>query len=66
MGQPVDGDCKQAGVAEDDFVHTEGGGVSVKEGLHIGLGNGPDPRNGPEEFYAQLLRLFSGGSFSQL
>ena len=66
MGQPVDGDCKQAGVAEDDFVHAEGGGVSVKEGLHIGLGNGPDPRDGLEEFHAQPLGLFSRGSFPQL
>ena len=52
MGQPVDGDGKQPGVAEDDLIHAGSGGIPVKEGLHIGLGHSPHPRDSPEKFHA--------------
>ena len=63
MGQPVNGNGKQAGIAEDDLIYTEGGRVALKEGLHIGLGNSPDSGNLPEELNAQLLGLFLCSGF---
>ena len=65
MGQPVDGDGKQAGIAENDLVHAEGGGVAVEKRLHIGLGHGPDGGDLLEEGDAQLLGLFGGGLLAQ-
>ena len=36
VGQPLDGDREQAGVAEDRLVGALGGGVAVERGLHVG------------------------------
>ena len=58
MGQTVDRDGEEAGVAEDDLVLGSGGGVAVVCGLDVGLDQGPDPGNGIEERQAHLFRPF--------
>lgn len=55
MGQAVNGNGKQPGIAEDDLVGAECGGISVVKGFHICLGDGPDAGDGPKELQAQLL-----------
>ena len=60
MGQTVDGDGVKTGIAVDDLIHTESSGVTFKESFHVGLGNGPDGRDFPEEGQTQFLGLFLG------
>ena len=60
MRQPVHRDGKQPGIAEDDLVRAEGGGVAVVKGLHVGLGDCPDAGDCPEELQTQLLGFFLG------
>ena len=60
MGQAINRNGENAGVAIDDLIGAVGGGVSVVEGLHIRLDHVPQRRNGPEEIQAHLLGLLLG------
>ena len=62
VGQTVDSDGIQTGIAVDDLIHAESRGVALEEGFHVGLGNGTDRGDLPEELQAQFLGLFLGGA----
>ena len=66
MSHPVDHDSQQSGVGDDDLIQGGRGGVTVKEGLQVGLEQCTHFGQPLQEADGQLLRLYVqlAGSFS--
>ncbi len=65
MGESIDGDCREPGVAKDDFVGAFAGRVTIKSGLHVGEQVAPNVRESFEKFVGELPR-FSRLFFSRV